>query len=328
MFLQLKKYLSIFIAATSLLLLSVTTAPAADGEKGAGDKVASVNGVIITQKAFEREVVKIRQQFVRQGRALSDAQLSEVKKGILENLIRRELLYQESKKNNTQVADKEVTEQMKQIRKRFPSESDYQKFLQKMNVSEKEIKAKIKQDMTIQQFIEKNIVIKIKVLDKDVRSYYDSHPDYFKQPQQVRASHILIKVDPKATQQQRDDARNEIKKVQQKLKNGEDFATLARQFSQGPSSARDGDLGYFARGRMVKPFEDAALALNPGDVSNIVETQFGYHLIKVVEKKPASVIAYQQAREKIEQFLKQEKVRKEVALILEDLKKDAKIVRF
>jgi len=187
---------------------------------------------------------------------------------------------------------------------------------------------KIRQDMAIQQFVEKKIAPKITIPAGEVRSYYDSHPDYFKRSEQIRASHILIKVAPQATPQQKEEARREIGKIQQRLKGGEDFGSLARQFSQGPSSVRDGDLGYFGRGRMVKPFEDAADALSPGEVSDIVETQFGYHLIKVVDKQPASIIAYEQASGQIEQFLKREKVRKEVLLVIEGLKRGAKIVRF
>jgi len=259
---------------------------------------------------------------------LSDAQLSEVKKAVLENLIGRELLFQESKKNNIAVNDKEVAEQLANIRKQFSSEAEYQGFLKGMNASEEEVRARIRQDMAIRLFVEKTIGSKITIPAREVRSYYDGHPDYFKKPEQIRASHILIKVDPQATPQQKEDARREIKKIQQKLKDGEDFAGLARQFSQGPSSARDGDLGYFGHGRMVKPFEDAAFVLKPGEVSDIVETQFGYHLIKMVDKKPAETIAYEQASAQIEQFLKREKVRKEVRVVVDDLKRGAKIVRF
>jgi peptidyl-prolyl cis-trans isomerase C len=328
MLFQLKTYLSVFMAVSLMLSLGVQKVPAADSKKNGGGKAATVNGVVITEEHLKREVFQFRRQYARQGRPLSDGQLSEVKKAVLENLIGRELLYQESSKDNIEISDQIISEQIKRIRKQFTSETEYQKFLDEMKVSEEEVKAKIRQDMAIRRYVEKKIANKITVPAKDVRSYYDLNPDYFKQPDQIRASHILIKVDPSATQQQKDKARKEIKKIQKKLKGGEDFAGLARQVSQGPSSKRGGDLGYFGRGRMVKPFEDAAFGLNPGDVSDIVETQFGYHLIKVVDKKPATVIAFEQARGQIEQVLKQEKVRNKVRMVVEDLKRGAEIVRF
>jgi len=161
-----------------------------------------------------------------------------------------------------------------------------------------------------------------------VRAYYDGHRDFFKQPERIRASHILIKVDPKADVAQKAAARRQLEQIQQKLAAGEDFASLARQYSQGPSSSRGGDLGFFRRGQMVKPFEDAAFALKPGEVSGIVETPFGYHLIKVLEKKPETIATFDQSRSRIEQYLRQEKIRKQVSELVEKLKQNAVIQRY
>jgi peptidyl-prolyl cis-trans isomerase C len=144
----------------------------------------------------------------------------------------------------------------------------------------------------------------------------------------VRASHILIKVDPKADESQRATARKKIDKIQQKLQQGEDFAALAKEFSQGPSSVKGGDLGYFGRGQMVKPFEKAAFGLMPGDVSGIVETRFGYHLIKVIERRPETTMAFKDIKGRLGRYLMQEKVRREVNLYVQKLKKKAKVERF
>ncbi|MGB8720620.1 MAG: peptidylprolyl isomerase, partial [Desulfobacterales bacterium] len=96
----------------------------------------------------------------------------------------------------------------------------------------------------------------------------------------------------------------------------------------GPSAPKGGDLGFFGRGQMVAPFEEAAFALEPGKVSGVVETDFGYHLIQSVEKKPAETIPYETAKDQITQFLKQQKMQTEVARYVEELKKTAKIERF
>jgi peptidyl-prolyl cis-trans isomerase C len=147
----------------------------------------------------------------------------------------------------------------------------------------------------------------------------------FKQPEQVKASHILIKVTPDADDAQKATARKKIEEIQQKLKNGGDFAALAKEYSEGPSGARGGDLGFFRHGQMVKPFENAAFGLEPGQVSDVVTTRFGYHLIKVTEKKPAKTLAYSEVKDKIGERLKQQKIEKQAGEYIDGLKKDAKI---
>ena len=111
----------------------------------------------------------------------------------------------------------------------------------------------------------------------------------------------------------------------QKLVAGGDFAELAKQFSDCPSSSRGGDLGYFSRGKMVKPFEDAAFALKIGEMSNVVETKFGYHVIKVTDKKPESVTEFDKEKEKLSNYLKREKIQKAVEEYVAKLKQTAKI---
>ena len=122
-------------------------------------------------------------------------------------------------------------------------------------------------------------------------------------------------------------ARKKIEKIQQKLQQGEDFAALAKEFSQGPSSFKGGDLGYFGRGQMVKSFEKAAFGLMPGDASDIIETRFGYHLIKVIERKPETLIAFEDIKDRLGQYLMQEKVRREVSSYVQKLKEKAKVER-
>jgi peptidyl-prolyl cis-trans isomerase C len=182
--------------------------------------------------------------------------------------------------------------------------------------------------MVIQQYVEKEFVQKVKVSEKEVESYYADHPEAFTEPEQVRARHILIKVDPGSEESKKDAARKKLEEVQKKLKNGEKFEALAKAYSEGPSGPDGGDLGYFSRGRMVKPFEEAAFGLPPGKVSDIVETRFGYHLIEVVDKKPESLLAYEQVKDKLQDYLKQKKIHEKVNAHLEELKGEAKVERF
>jgi peptidyl-prolyl cis-trans isomerase C len=197
-----------------------------------------------------------------------------------------------------------------------------------MNLSEATIGSQIQRDLAIKELIDTQFVQKITVSDEEMKVYYDSNPDSFKKPEQVKASHILIKVEPQADASQKAGARKKLEMIQGKLKKGEDFGTLAKEYSEGPSNTKGGDLGYFSRGQMVKPFEEAAFALKQGEVSEIVETRFGYHLIKVTDKTTETTIAYNEIKDNLGRFLKQEKLRKEMTLYIASLKKNAKVETF
>ena len=318
-----------FWAIVTVLAPVLLTSPALAGEKKAPEgNVAVVNGSVITRADFDREMRRVQQRLLGMGKVLSDSQLSEIKKQVLEDLITRELLYQESQKQGIIVDEAAINEQLKKLEERFPSEAEFKSALSKADLSEATLRSQLQRGMAIQQFIDKQFVQKITVSGGESKTYYDSHPDLFKQPEEVRASHILIKVDPGADESRKVEARKKLEKIQKRLQKGEDFAALAKEFSEGPSSVKGGDLGYFRRGQMVKPFEEAAFALGPGEMSDIVETEFGYHLIKVIDKKPGTTMAYKDVKDRLEGYLKQEKVRGEVTLYVEKLKDKAKVERF
>ncbi len=312
--------LIVFLLASSIVLAGPKDTPP--------DKVATVNGSIITRKVFDREIKLYEERAAREGRQLSEEKLAAAKSAVLDRLVESELLYQESRKKNIRVEAQSIEDRLKEIRKRFPSEAEFKKGLERMNITETEIKSQIEKGIAINSLVKTQITDKIVIPEKESKDFYDSNPQFFKQAEQVKASHILIKVKPDANETQKAEARKKIETVQKKLKNGEDFGTLAREFSEGPSRERSGDLGYFGRGQMVKPFDTAAFALKSGQVSEIVETQFGYHLIKVYDKKSATTKAYTEVKEQINQHLKQQKARQEVDLYVDGLKKDAKIEKF
>ncbi len=321
-----KKGFRVALMTLTLILIALLTFA---GEKQAlNDKVAVVNGKVISKTEFDREMSRVKQQFASQGRPLNGSQLSQIKKEVLESLINRELLYQESKKKGIKVDKTAINNQLKELKKRFSNEAEYKNALSKANLSEAIIKSQIKTEMAIRELIDRQFSKKVTVSDEEAKSYYNNHLDSFKQPEQIRASHILIKVDPQANELEKEKARKRLIEIKERLQKGEDFATLAKEFSQCPSGKNGGDLGYFKRGQMVKPFEEAAFALEPGEISDVVETRFGYHLIKVFEKKPTSTIAYVDIREKIKEFLKKEKTKKEVEQYIKNLKEKAKVERF
>jgi peptidyl-prolyl cis-trans isomerase C len=293
------------------------------------DPVAVVNGVNIPGNDYERELNLYVQQASQQGQQIPDFMLPQIKVKILNDLINRELLYQESQKKNIDIDAEQVNTQLKDIKGRFTSEAEFEKIIALMNLTESDVKHQIKRNMAIRELIDSQVALNVNVTDEEIKAYYDANPGLFTQPEQVKVSHILIKVDSGATETQKAQARIEIVKIKQKLKNGEDFAALAREYSQDPNSANGGDLGYFGRDQMpVKPFADAAFALQPNEISEIVETQLGYHLIKVVDKRPERTIAFAEVKGQLNQTLKNQKIEQGAKLYIENLKKDAKIEKY
>ena len=183
-----------------------------------------------------------------------------------------------------------------------------------------------KNNFLANEFLRKEVAAKVTVSEDDVKSYYDTHQDEFKTPEMVKARHILIKVDKSASEEDKKQAQKKAEDILSKIKAGEDFAKLASEFSDDPGSkSKGGDLGFFARGRMVKPFEDAAFALKVGEVSGIVESPFGYHIIKAEERKDAGVETYDTAKDKIRQRLVQERAKSTVTEFIDKAMKDANV---
>jgi len=300
----------------------------ADSASDPAAKVAIVNGAVITQNALDRDLLVIRKRFTRSGKELKESQLPAIKKEVLENLVNRTLLYQESVKQGIKIDDSKVLEQLSDMKKRYDNPKDFEKNLEEANLTETDLKEQIKLGLAIQQLIDQQLVQKITITEPEAKTYYDANLQRFSQPEQVKASHILIKAEPDAGEATTGEAKKKIEMIQKRVKDGEDFAALAKEFSEGPSASKGGDLGYFGPGRMVKPFETAAFNLKPGEVTDIVKTRFGYHLIKVTDKKPAKQITFEEVQEKLKQFLKQQKVQKEVATYISKLKESAQIERF
>jgi peptidyl-prolyl cis-trans isomerase C len=289
------------------------------------DNVAEVNGTFISKKFYEFELNQVKQRLQQQGQTVSDSQLPQVEKNTLESVINRELLFQESRKQEIQIPPETVADRMSDLKKRFPSEAEYQKALQEINLTESELEARIEKGLAIEKLIDIEIVEKIVISEDEKKSFYDGNPQFFRQPEQIKASHILIKVDSEADDSQKQEAKKKIEMVQRKLESGIDFAELAKEYSEGPSNVSGGDLGYFGRGQMVPAFEDAAFALKPGEISDVVETQFGYHLITVTEKKPERTIGYDEVKEKITQHLQQQRTDQEVQSYIDKLRSTADI---
>ncbi len=166
----------------------------------------------------------------------------------------------------------------------------------------------------VTELFEKEIMAKAKVSDQEVKDYYDKNKDEFTLTTQIKASHILVRTE------------DEAKRALERLKKGEKFGDIAKAVSIDPGSAKSsGDLGFFSKGQMVPEFESAAAGLNVGEVSAPVKTQFGYHIIKVTDKKKGDVIEFEKVRDMISQRLSGERQKDAFEQYVAELKKNIKV---
>jgi peptidyl-prolyl cis-trans isomerase C len=274
---------------------------------------------------YEAGIGQLNRQIAMTGKTPDEKEMTVLKKKVIDNLITKELLRQEVERRGIKADEAEVNAQLETIKK-GSSPEDFAKSLKQMNVTEQELKDHIASQLATRKLIEMELGPKVAVTPQEVKAFYDGNPDVFKTPPMIRASHILVKVDKGATPEQKAKALEKIKGAQKRLQGGEDFAKVAKEVSDCPSKENGGDLDFFQKGQMVPPFENAAFAMQPGQTSDIVETEFGYHIIKVTDKKDQSTVTFDEIKPRIEQHLKSEKLsHQEFPKYVETLKSKAKI---
>ncbi|ABB31057.1 PpiC-type peptidyl-prolyl cis-trans isomerase [Geobacter metallireducens RCH3] len=323
------------IALSAIALLAGTAganaAPTAKADAKAGEApsattaVARVNGVDITRAELERakKIILSRNQMA--SAAMNDEMSKKVEEAALNQLIAKELLFQAGKKQEIKDLDKKIQEKVAEHKARFKSQADYEKALKEMDMTEKEVETFTREDMVIGNLIETKIVANTKITDDEAKKFYNDNKDKFRREEAVRASHILVSADQKASPEEKKKAKEKAEALLKQLKGGADFAELAKKESSCPSSAQGGDLGFFGKGQMVPEFEKTAFNLKPGEVSDVVETQFGYHIIKLAEKKDAETVPFEEAKERIVQFLTQQKVQAGIGEYVDELRKKGKV---
>jgi len=290
------------------------------------DVMAKVNGTAITRADMNRATKIIAAQNRIPQNLVADKK-KQLETAALDQLINAEVAFQAGLKLEIKDLDKQVSEKADMAKSKFSSPAEYEAALKANDITEKEIRELIRKDVVINNLFEKQVVGNITVSDADTKKFYDENQDKFKQSESYHASHILIGVKPDATPDEKKKAREKAEALRKKVLAGEDFAALAKSESTCPSSSKGGDLGFFGKGDMVPAFENAAAALKPGEVSNVVETQFGFHIIKLIEKKDGGVVKLADAKEGIQKYLKQQKAQKAVGEYVATLKNSAKIER-
>jgi len=248
-----------------------------------------------------------------------------LRKQAVENLINQSLLLGEAEKQGIQPEQQAVDARYAEVSGRFSSPEEFQSAMASMGLSKEAFRDEIKQDLKIESLLEGQLKEVKKVTEEDVSAFYRDHPDSFRSGEQVRASHILIRVEATAAEEDRSQKRLELAGLKGQIDEGADFGSLASEHSDCPSKARGGDLGYFERGKMVKPFEDAAFEMKVGDVSDIVETQFGYHLIKVTDHQDPKTAPFEEVKAQIENLMNRQEKDKVVGEYLAQLRGSAEI---
>jgi peptidyl-prolyl cis-trans isomerase C len=287
------------------------------------DVVARVNGENINKAEFEKAIKNIEG---RAGGPVPADQRDRVYRGVLDQLIAYRLLMQETKTRKIDVPDAEVDARIAQIKQQFPSEDVFTKTLAEQNMTVEQLREDARSDMRVAKMLESEVNTKVAVQPKDVDTFYQQNPEKFQQAERVKASHILVRVEENADEKAKAAAKAKATEILAQAKAGKDFAQLAKQHSQDPgSAAQGGDLGFFQKGQMVGAFERAAFALKPGEISEIVETPFGFHIIKMGEKQEARTMPIDEVKPQIEQFLQNQQRQQKTQEFITSLKSKGKV---
>ncbi|MGB9080244.1 MAG: peptidylprolyl isomerase [Desulfuromonadaceae bacterium] len=297
------------------------------GSVAASPSSVPLQGPVVRVNGYTVDALELRRakKVLLRGQTVPAEQQAALDRQAVEQLISAELLYQAAAKLEIKDLDKQIDAKVAQGKARFKDEQEFKNAIKDLEMNEKDLREYTRRDLLISRFVETAFVPKAAVSETEIRAFYDKNPDKFKRDEAVKASHILIGADSTASADDRKKAREKAEKLRKELAGGADFAALAKGNSTCPSSQQGGDLGFFGKGQMVPSFEKAAFALKPGEISDVVETQFGYHIIKLTDRKPAETIGFNDVKAKIEEFLKGQKVNEAIQKYLEETRKTAKI---
>jgi parvulin-like peptidyl-prolyl isomerase len=317
--------------------------------------LATVNSQAIMLSEFEKNAAPILEQFKKATPAAEQTpeRIADIKKRVLDQMVDDRLLVEEAKKKTIRVSQLEVDEGVKKVRGRFNTEEEFNKELQKEGMNNDEFRKHIQDQLATIKLIDQEVKAKTPPPgDDEIKALYDtldailqdkpipgshtaSELDELKSlakaverrfGERARARHILIRVNPDGSKEEKDAALKKIKDIQSKLKKGEDFAELARKYSEDPGSKdRAGDLGYFSRGDMVPAFDKAAFSMDVGQTSDIVTTDFGYHIIQVQEKKAASKMSLDEIKDDLREYLFQQRGAKRFESYVKELRSKADV---
>jgi peptidyl-prolyl cis-trans isomerase C len=341
------------LITTSLILAGLASATAQ--AKVLDRTVATINDQAIMLSEYQKNAAPILEQFKKTSPSVEQTpeRINDIKKRVLDQMIDDRLLIAEAKKKAIRVSQLEVDDGVKKVRSRFATEDEFKKELDQQGMTNDEFRKHIQEQLATIKLIDQEVKAKTTPPgDDDIKDLFDTLTAIINDKpipgshtaseleelkalakavqrrfdERVRARHILVRVPPGASQSDKDAALKKIKDVQARLKKGEDFTELAKKYSEDPGSKdRGGDLGYFSRGDMVPAFDKAAFALDVGQTSDIVTTDFGYHIIQVQEKKAATKMSLEEIKDDLRDYLFQQRGAKRFESYVKDLRSKADI---
>ena len=306
--------LGLVTMGASALVSAQDTPPASSDPQNFPDVVAQVNATEISKPELLRRAEALKAQLPP----------SEAGEGfyqrVLDDMVNSELLYQAVETNGLAPTDAEVDAELESQKQRFGGEAAFDSALKQQGLSVDDFKLDLKKELGVQRLVERDFMPQLTVTDEAKKTFYDENKDSMLQPVEFKAAHILISVDESATPEKRAELRKKAESIRNMVEMGQDFADLAARNSGDPGSKNNGgELGWMSEGQTVPPFEAAMKSLEPGELSELVETRFGYHIIKLQERRGSGVLPYEELEERIEEFLKQrglqELIQQEVELL-------------
>jgi peptidyl-prolyl cis-trans isomerase C len=304
----------------------VNNAPMMTASANPAMVVAVVDGKDVTQGEIDAETMKMMDMASRKMPPERIAQMKDrFAEQAMENLILKTILVEQIDKENVTISDEEKTEAITKFTSSLPAGVTMDDLIAKNNWTKEEFDKNLTMDLRINKLLENQTKSVATPTEADLKKFYDENKERFDVPESVTASHILI-----ATEATDDDAVKATKKakaeeLRKKLVEGADFAAVASESSDCPSKTRGGDLGSFTKGQMVKPFEEAAYSQKVDEIGPVVETQFGYHIIKVTKHEQARTLPFDEVKDRLAKVLESQNKQEVARTYIEGLKAKANI---
>ncbi len=285
--------------------------------------VAIVNDEVITQQDVDQLLSVLYAQYNQEYKGDELLQKMEgVKKDILNQIIEDKLVLSRAKELDIKVTESEINERLDYIKKGFPSEDEFYKTLETQGVTIANLKDRYRDQIMMKKLVDYEVKSRISVLPSEVSDYYEKHKNQLREEDKYRVKNILIKAKDEVSFEL---AKVEIGNVYAKLKEGANFDELAMQYSKGPNSEKGGDMGYIEKGQMFEALDNAIFKLKPGEFSEPVKSEIGYHIFKVEDIKYGRQPGLEEAQKDIQMMLFQNKFKVKVGEWLSGLKKKAYI---
>jgi len=297
---------------------------------GPAGAVVDVDGAVLSETELEKELKeKMAAMKGKIPAAKMDAARSGMRKRVIEDFIVRSLLAGEIKRRNIKVGDAEITQALDQLQASFPQGTTIETVMKKNKITRAKLREEIAFGLQINKLVLSQPKAKEKPTEKEIRAFYAKNADKFKMPESVRVRHILISKNAGDDPAVKQEKRNKAEALRRQLLSGGNFAELAKAHSDCPSKEVGGDLGTFTRGQMVKPFEDAAFSQKVKEIGPVVETDFGYHVIQVLEKNgPQTMPLDARTKDMITAFLQRQKQQAAFNALVRDLRSKANVILY